>query len=372
MFKGTTKRPSTLIISQELDGIGADYNAFTSKDRTGYYIKAESASLEKMIDMLSDITTNSLFVPEEIDKERGAILEEINMYEDNPMAKVGDLFEEDLFGKTSSLGRHVIGTKRNIKMISRESLINYWQKHYHAQNIVIAAAGRFNQEKAILMLEEKFGSIKKGKRNNSAASPSQAYAKGSFSAHCKKTSQAHVVLGFPGVHNEHKDRYSLALLSIILGGNMSSRLFIKVREQLGLCYFIRASCDTMEDAGSFSIQAGLDLKKLSLAFRAISEELRLVKSQKVPDSELNKSKQFIKGKMALSQEDSMDMASFFGSQKMFNKKVITPDEVFKQIEKISSKNIQKAAQQYLDLKKLQATSLSPIKDINKFAKIFDF
>ena len=160
MFKGTTKRPTTLDISQELDSIGADYNAFTGKESTGYYIKAEKENLDLVCDLLSDILQESTFVQEEIERERGTILEEINMYEDNPMSKIGDFFEEDLFGKNTSLGQHVIGTPENIKSIKRSDIIKYFDKHYNSQNLLIAVSGNFNEKAALNVLEEKFSTIK--------------------------------------------------------------------------------------------------------------------------------------------------------------------------------------------------------------------
>jgi predicted Zn-dependent peptidase len=371
LFKGTKKRPSTLVISQELDSIGADYNAFTSKEKTGFYIKAESANFELIADMLSDMLTNSIFDPNEVERERGTILEEINMYEDNPMSKIGDFFEEDLFGENTALGRHVIGTKDTIKSMKQKSLMEYWAKHYNKNNIVISVAGNFNKKKVLKILEQKFSKVNTGKQNKSTKK-TKIKSLPEFSAHHKKTSQAHLILGFEGLNYSHKDRYALGVLSIILGGNMSSRLFISVRERLGLCYFIRSSAETMEDTGIFSIQAGLDLKKIDKALTAISTELRDIKTNNVSSEELNKAKQFVKGKMALSQEDSLDIASFFAEQAMIRQKISTPDEVFKKIEKVSVQDIKKVANDVIKRDKVLLSTLSPFKDINKFGKFLEF
>ncbi len=371
MFKGTQKRPSTLLISKELDSIGADYNAFTGKESTGYYIKAERTHLPMLADMLADMTTNSLFAKEEVERERGTILEEINMYLDNPMAKVEDLFEEDLFGHGSSLGQHVIGTPATIRQMRRSQLVSYWQKHYHAHNIVISVSGNFQTGRVLSILQKQFGSIKKGSRN--FVSPlSREINKQLFMAHHKETSQAHAMLGFPGIANEHKDKYALGLLSIILGGNMSSRLFIQVRERLGLCYFIRSSSDTLEDTGTFTIQAGLDLKKFDKAMQAISAELADIKTNGVKPDELASAKEYIKGKMALSQEDSLDVASFYGSQAMFAKIIRTPEAVYKKIDAVKLGDIRAVANKILDRKKLHLTTLSPFKTVKQFARFLQF
>ncbi|MBI2636796.1 MAG: insulinase family protein [Parcubacteria group bacterium] len=191
-------------------------------------------------------------------------------------------------------------------------------------------------------------------------------------AHHKETSQAHAIPGFPGISYGHTDKYALGLLSIILGGNMSSRLFIQVRERLGLCYFIRSSSDTLEDTGTFTIQAGLDLKKFDKAIQAISTELADVKANGVKPDELASAKEYLKGKMALSQEDSLDVASFYGSQAMFAKKIRTPEEVYKKIDAVKLTDVKGVANRVLDRKKLHLTTLSPFKSVKRFAKFFRF
>ena len=370
MFKGTTKRPTTLDITQELDSIGADYNAFTGKESTGYYIKAEKENLDLVCDLLSDILQESTFVQEEIERERGTILEEINMYEDNPMSKIGDFFEEDLFGKNTSLGQHVIGTPENIKSIKRSDIIKYFDKHYNSQNLLIAVSGNFNEKAALNVLEEKFSTIKKSKRNTIKSARALSGAK--YCAHHKQTSQAHLMLGFPSISSEHKDRYTLGVLNIILGGNMSSRLFIQVRERLGLCYFIRSGAEMFEDTGTFYIHAGLDLKNVDKALNAVSQELRDIKENAVNAEELEKAKKFVKGKMALGQEDSLEIASFYAGQAMTKKKILTPEQVFAKIDKVSAKDIQTLANTIINKKKAHLATLSPFKDIHKFAQNLDF
>ncbi len=371
LFKGTEKRPNTQIISHELDAIGADYNAYTSKDRTGYYIKAEKTNLPLLIDLLSDMTTNSLFVPEEIERERGTILEEINMYEDNPMAQIDTLFEEDFYGAGTPLGRHIIGSPQTIKNMTREDLVGYWKKHYTASNLLVSIAGSFSEKKALQLLEKAFGNIPKGKKNTVPTSKKVKIAAG-YTAHYKKTNQAHVMLGFSGVTYTNKDRYAAALLAIILGGNMSSRLFIQVRERLGLCYFIRASSDSYQDAGTITIQAGLDMKKVDKALEAISIELADLKKNGVKSDELEKAKAYLKGKMALSHEDSLDVASFYASQALFQKSIKTVSDVEKKIDAVKPKDMQRLARMIFQKKSAHLVTLSPFKDIKSFAKNVKF
>jgi len=371
MFKGTQKRPTTLEISQELDSIGADYNAFTSKEITGYYIKAEKTSLYSCVDILSDMLLNSVFDKDEVGRERGTILEEINMYEDNPMSKIGDFFEEDLFGKNEPLGMHVIGTPGNIKSITRDDMVSYWKKHYHAGNFLISVAGNFDEKEALEILNEKFGAVSKGARNkiSQGKSPSKSFK---ACAHFKKTSQAHLILGFPSFSENDPQRYALSVLNVILGGNMSSRLFIEVRERLGLCYFIRSSAEYFDDTGVFYIQAGLDLKKIDKALEVVSKELSDIKNNSVSQKELTKAKKFVKGKIALSHEDSLEIASFYGQQAISGKKILTPEEVLKKIEKVSLADVKKVAKRVIQKNSARLVAISPNKDISKFAKNLNF
>jgi len=370
MFKGTKKRPNTLIISQELDSVGAEYNAFTGKDQTGYYIKSASANLELAVDMLSDMLANSLFDAQEIERERGTILEEINMYEDNPMAKVENLFEEDFFGKNTPLGRYIIGTPQTVRAIKRDQIVKYWQEHYVGENMVIALAGNFNSQKALSLIKAKFGSLPRG-RFNAVKKITKLPERPKFAAHYKKTNQGHLILGFPGISYTDKNREALGLLATILGGNMSSRLFISVRERLGLCYFIRASLEAYEETGAFSIQAGLDLGKISQALKAISLELKNVKQGGVKKEELSKAKQYIKGKTDLSLEESLDVASFYAKQVLWHREVLTPEQALKRVFSVSEKDISRLAKQVLDKRQLNLVMLSPFKSLKQFARHID-
>lgn len=370
MFKGTARRPSTLIISQELDAIGAEYNAYTSKDHTGYYIKASASNLDFVVDILSDMLTGSIFAPEEVERERGTILEEINMYEDNPMAKVGDLFEEDLFGKSTPLGRHIIGTRDHIKAITQKQIVRYWKKHYCTANMVVALSGDFASAKTLQLIKNKFGKIARGKQNSTGVIPKFGQRQ-KLVAHYKETNQGHLVLGWPGISYTDKNREALSLLATILGGNMSSRLFINVRERLGLCYFIRAGQEAYEDTGAFVVQAGLDLKKIGEALAAISREIKDIKTNGVGNDELNKAKQYIKGKTDLGLEESLDIASFFAKQSLFYKKILTPDQAVAKVMAVKTNDIKRVANQFLDAKSLHIATLAPFKDLKQFAGFID-
>ncbi|MBI4122395.1 MAG: insulinase family protein [Parcubacteria group bacterium] len=370
MFKGTSRRPDTLAISQELDSVGAEYNAWTAKDHTGYYIKVASEHFPLAADMLSDMLANSKMDSSEVERERGTILEEINMYEDNPMAKVGDLFEETLFGRGTPLGRHVIGTRDTVGALGRGALHSFWRRHYTGSNMVVAVSGNVRPERVRTLVARHFGSLPRGSRSESRRTAPRKGIK--LAAFKKETKQAHLILGFPGINYTASERYAVRLLATILGGNMSSRLFIQVRERLGLCYFIRAGLDSYEDTGAFSIQAGLDLRKVGTALSAVSRELRDVKQRGVSAEELEKSKEYAKGKLALAMEDSLEVASFYGRQVLFERRVSAIADVVKKIDRVRLADVTAAAQKILRREHARVVTLAPFSNINRFAKKLDF
>jgi predicted Zn-dependent peptidase len=274
MFKGTKKRPTTLDISKTLDAVGAEYNAFTSKDRTAYYVRADSTHLPLAFDILSDMLRHSIFDPKEVDKERGVIIEEINMYEDNPVMYLDDIFESLVY-KGSSLARLIIGPRANIaKNISRETLYQHKKRWYYPGNMSIGVAGKFD-EATILKLIDRYFPVEKSKKPKArVARALLKQQKPQIHIMTKETEQVQLMLGFPGLPSRHRDLPALTVLSNILGGTMSSRLFINLREKRGLCYSIRAGSDSHEDVGSFAVRAGLDKSRVVPALKLITEELR--------------------------------------------------------------------------------------------------
>src|SRR3989344_2283855 len=297
MFKGTEKRPTSLDISKELDSVGAEFNAFTSKDYTGYYIKASADKIELAYDILSDMLFHSKFDQGELDKERGVIVEEINMYEDNPLMYVDSLFEELVFGD-HPLGWQIAGKRNIIKTVPRQKLVDYLHHYYQPANMILIAAGNISEPKVKTLTQKYFTNTGDSdfKKFPAFSLPQDSpRVKVSF----KETEQVQMCLGYPGLSYFDEDRYSLQLLSIILGGNMSSRLFVNIRERYGLCYFIRASTEHYHDAGTFVVQAGLEKARIMEAIKLIMEELKKAKDNGVTEKELQDAKDFLKGKMAL-------------------------------------------------------------------------
>jgi len=367
LFKGTKKRPNTQILSQELDKIGAAFNAFTSKDYTGYYIKAQANFIDLALDMLADIIFNSKFDAQEIDKERGVIIEEINMYEDTPMSLCGELLEELVFGKQHPLGWFISGPKKVIQNITREEIIKYHNTFYQPQNLIVAVAGKFDHY-IDAKIKEHFHQPKNNKKITSFKKYKTSQKSENIFLKFKKTEQVHLALGFPSFHYLHPDKAAENLLAVILGGNMSSRLFINIREKLGLCYFIRASSDAYEDSGIFSIQAGLDKKRIGNAIPAIINELHKIVAEGISEQELKRAKDYLTGRIALDLEDSLAIASWYTRQKLLVNKLLTPEEKLAEYDKIKVSDLQRVAKKIFAKKYLNLVLIGPYHNKNKFKK----
>ena len=364
MFKGTKKRPTTLDLSKELDGIGAEYNAYTGKDVTGYYIKTDSRHLSLAIDMLSDMLGDSLFAGEELEKEKGVIVEEINMYEDNPLMYVEEMLEEMLFDG-GELGHMIAGSRETVRSLNRAKLLEYKKKYYAGANVVIGLAGKFNQTQ-LKELRTKFV-FSKGKKSTIKKNHIKQTSPRVNLKH-KETEQVQVALGFPAFSHKDKRSYALQLMSVILGGNMSSRLFINVREKKGLAYFVRAWPNLYEDTGAMVIQAGLDKTRIEEAIVTILGELNSIKAG-VTAEELKRAKDFVAGKMALDLEDSMSIAHWYANLELSGKKLQTPQEKLKKLMAVKAADVKKVAEDIFDLKRANLAIIGPFKDKEKFKKL---
>lgn len=361
MFKGTKKRPSTLDISKTLDAFGAEYNAFTSKDHTGYYIKIDGSKLRLAIDMLSDMLQHSIFDPKEVDRERGVIVEEINMYRDNPMMYVEEIFEETVFGAGTPLGQLIAGPRQVIKTIPRDTIVEYVRTHYTADNMTVVVAGRITQPVRTLV-EKYFSALPLKARRDRYVKHVAAQRQPRLRIEYKKTEQVQLCLGFPALSYTDRDLSPLQLLSVILGGNMSSRLFLSIRERQGLCYFIKSSVSPYEDTGVFTIQSGLDSSRVPQAMTAILKELQQVARRGVTEEEVEKAREFLRGKIVLEMEDSESLASWYGRQALFHKKLTTPDERYRELLKITPARIQLVAKALFKRSRLNVAIIGPVRN----------
>lgn len=366
-FKGTQKRPTAMTISSLIDGIGGEFNAFTSKEITGFFIKSAANHLILAIDVLSDILLHSKFEEAEIEKERGVILEEINLYEDTPMRKVSDVYEELLYGDTP-LGWDTAGRKEVIKKITRQDFLNYLHSFYSPQGMALVVAGSFEKQRVLDSAKEYLGDMELFDTPSYTPvieNQTQPQALVKF----KKTEQAHLCLGVRTFPYSHPDRYTLAVLATILGGGMSSRLFHEVREKRGLAYYVRSSSDHFLDTGTLVTQAGVDLRRIEEVVKIILDEYRKMTVETCSKGEFSKAKEYLKGHLILELEDSRGVASLFGGQEILEKRIRTPEEIIAEIERVSVEDIQRVAGEIFKENKLNLAVIGPFEDGKKFEEI---
>jgi predicted Zn-dependent peptidase len=356
LFKGTHNRPSPVQISEEIDQLGADYNAFTSKEYTGFYIKSSNEYLSQSIDILSDMLSNSLIDYNELSKEKSVIIEEINMYNDTPMRQVGNLYEETIF-ENHPLAYDTAGSKESVSNLSREMLVNFFQQHYVAANLVVVLAGNINESEVIKEIEHKLKvpNIKPvGFINYNNI---QKYPK--VKIKYKQLDQAHFCLGVPSLPLGSDARYALSIFNIIIGGNMSSKLFVELRERRGLCYYISSDNDAYQDTGTWVIQAGVDVNRLEESVEACLVELKKIKQYGVTANEVNKAKKYLKGRLALGLEDSKGIANLYGINLLLEGKIRLPEEIILAIDNVSIDQINNISKDILSNQKINLAVIGP-------------
>lgn len=348
MFKGTERRPTAMDISKELDAVGAEYNAFTFKDYTGYYIKIAVDKQKLAFDILSDMLFHSTFDKIEVEREKGVIIEEMRMYEDNPTMAVDSLLERALFGN-HPLGWDIIGNHKTLTQMSRKDLWNYYKAAYQPQNCILVVAGAVNKD-SFKFIDSFFGTEKSVKSDfkekgfeNFAFSSKILPLKKRIVTQKRKIDQAHLLLGLPGIKYTDKQRDVLSVLLSILSGGMSSRLFVEVREKRGLAYMVRAGHIPHRDTGYFYIQAGLDPKRLGEAFKVIKDELKKISNELVPKKEMDDAKNNLLGHFILSMEDSDNQAAIFAKNFMFLREMTDFDKIISQIKKVTSEEVRALA-----------------------------
>jgi len=367
MFKGTKRRPNTQIISKELDAYGAEYNAFTSKDYTGYYVKINTEKRLKAIDIVSDMLHNSKFDEKELNRERNVVLEEIHMYRDNPMMHIEDILEEEIFGDTP-LGWSIAGYENTMKKITRKNIVDFYNKHYIPKNTVVVFSGNMKGMNVKEVAEKYFGTRVSTTLATKYPKFNESF-KQKIRLETKDTGQLQIALAFPGLSYKDKDMPALGLLANILGGTMSSRLFTQVRERRGLAYFVRAMLSPYQDTGAFIIRAGLNKENLDLAIKTILKELDKIKKSGVTEGELKRAKDNIKGHIILSMEDSSYIAGWLGKQELLSDSIEVLEDRIKKMEKVKSQDIIKLANKIFNLKKMSVACIGPVKDENKIKKL---
>lgn len=359
-FKGTIKRPRAIDIVGELDGMGAEYNAFTSQEYTGYFAKVESHKLDKALDVVTDIYLNQVFDTQEIEKEKGVIIEELNMYEDLPMRKVGDIFMELLYSDQPA-GWDVGGQKEIIRKLTRDDFIKYRGEHYLSKSTLIVVAGAFDENEIIAKIEKEFGQIPDAQKSGKLKvieSQSQPALKLKY----KEVDQTHLILGCRSFPLNDPRKYSLEVLSEVLGGGMSSRLFQRVREELGAAYYVKAGANLFTDHGYCAVSAGVEHSKLVKVVEVIIQEMNKLKNVKVSPEELQKAKNHLIGKIILGLEGSDDLASFYGSQEILGSPIVTPQELVEKIEFVNEEQVLSMAKDIFKNENLNLALIGPVKN----------
>lgn len=368
-FKGTTKRPTAQDIAAEIDGVGGEFNAFTEREFTGYHIKAPVEHLELMMDVLSDMLKNLKLDEVEIEKEKGVIIQELNLYEDTPMRNILDVYPALLYGDTP-MGRDIGGKKEVIQKITRKDFVNYMNSLYSADNITIIVAGGIEAEKAQKLAEKYFADMKKYDIVGYTKLV-QNQVKPALTIKNKDTEQVHMAVGFRTIPIASEEKYGFEVLSTILGGGMSSRLFSEVREKRGLAYYVRTTSDLYQDSGTFYATAGLDKSKVEEGIEVILAEFaKFAKGEaKITQKELSKAKEYFKGHFVLGLEDSHSVAWYYALAETLEKKIADPKEVIAKIEAITLEEVESLAKKYFKEESLNLAIIGNFSDRQKFEKL---
>lgn len=365
-FKGSAKYKTAFEISSKIDSIGGIFNAFTSKDHTGYYIKAPVVHSKLMINILSDMLLNPNLNLKEIEKEKKVIIEEINMYEDMPARKVSDVYD-DLVYENHPLSFGIAGTKETVTNISRNTITEYLKNFYHPKNAVLVMAGGGIIPREGLSLTRDYPDFR-GWGGSGTGTEFEKYKANQTSAAIrvlyKKTEQAHFALGYRMFSQFDDRRYALSILGAILGGGMSSRLFSEVREKRGLCYYVSTGKDLYSETGTLVTQAGVtnNKKKLNEAIKVILHEHEQIASGNLTDEEISRAKEMLKGRLILSLEDSQNTANLQGVKYLFEKNTIVPSNLIKKIDDVTKKDIEAIAREFFHKKGLNIAVVGPYRE----------
>ena len=365
-FKGTKNRPNTMDIATELDSVGASFNAFTDKECTGYWVKLNSAQKELGLDVVSDMLLNSKFAQEEIDRERGVIIEEVNMNHDNPLMYIDDLFEECLYGDTPA-GWEILGPKKNINNFQRKDFLNYFKKQYGGENTVVCLAGNVDDGDARELVESYFQKIRRS-QPKSKPSVRENQKKPQVKVKYKDTDQVSLALGVRSFPVNHENEFATKIISTILGGSMSSRLFTQLRERGGLAYYVRTFYEAYSDSGYVSTQAGVPKNKLDRSIDIILKEYQRIKDEGLQEKELQRTKDLIKGRMVLQLEASDNVANWYARQAIFRDRILTLKDFIKNIDKISTKDVKRAGEEIFHDQSLNLALIGPFRDKNRFTQ----
>jgi predicted Zn-dependent peptidase len=366
-FKGTERRPTARDISKEIDAIGGEFNAFTGKEYTGYYVKCAAESRDVALDVLVDMLRNSKFDPDEIEREKGVIVEEMNMYFDTPRDFIGGMYEELLYGD-QPLGWDIIGRKETVRGATRDTFAAYVDRWYRPSRMVVGVGGKIG-DGLHDRVQELLGDMPKAETGE--PEPVQLIPNGNaqVKVHTKASDQAHICLGVHSYPLEHPDRYVLQVLATILGGGMSSRLFTEVRERRGLAYYVYGLNHSYTDAGSLYAQGGVDINRIDDAVTTIAAELRNIADEAVPADELEKARSFAKGRFVLQLETSQGLIMFGLRREVLETRTPDPEEILSELDKVTAEDVARVAQDVIKRRGLNLAVIGPFDDASRFEKL---
>jgi predicted Zn-dependent peptidase len=366
-FKGTERRPTAKDIAGEIDSIGAEFNAFTGKEYTGYYVKCAAEHRDVALDVLVDMLRHSKFDPDEIDREKGVIVEEMNMYYDTPRDFIGGVYENLLYGD-QPLGWDIIGRKETVRGATRDTFIDYIGHWYKPSRMVVGVGGKIG-DGLTERIDELLGDLEPAETGE--PDPVAPHENGRVSVHTKQSDQAHISLGVPSYPLLHPDRYALQLLATVLGGGMSSRLFSEVRERRGLAYYVFGLNHSYTDAGSLYSQAGVDINRIDEAVSTVAAELKKVARESIPAEELEKARNFSKGRFVLQLESPQGLIMFGLRKEVLEEGAQDPEEVLAALDKVTGEDVARVAQDLIDEKRLRLAVIGPFDDADRFEKLLD-
>jgi predicted Zn-dependent peptidase len=365
-FKGTENRPTAREIAGEVDSIGGEFNAFTGKEYTGYFVRCAAEHRDTALDVLVDMLRRSKFDAEEIDREKGVIIEEMNMYFDTPRDFIGGVYESLLYGD-HPLGWDIIGRKETVRGATRDTFMGYLDHWYKPSRMVVGVGGQVGDGLSD-RVRELFGDMADAPTGEPAPAP--GLVNGSrVKLHTKQSDQAHLCLGVRSYPFEHPDRYALQILSTILGGGMSSRLFTEVRERRGLAYYVYATNHSYTDAGSLYSQAGVDINRVDDAVGTIVGELKRIADEAVPSDELEKARAFSRGRLVLQLESPHGLISFGLRREVLEGRAAEPDEILEGLAAVTAADVQRVAQDLISSDALRLALIGPFDDADRFDKL---
>ncbi|MSQ28156.1 MAG: insulinase family protein [Dehalococcoidia bacterium] len=366
LFKGTEKRPRPEDISGVVENVGGIQNAATDRELTVYWCKVAKPHFDQGLDVLLDMVRHSVFDPLEIEKERNVILEELKQVQDSPSELAGLLIDSTIW-PDQPLGRDVGGSKETVSGISRDMLLGYLHQQYDPGNTVVSISGDIVHDEVVELLQRGLGDWERG-----APAPYYPAVDGQQQPRMnllnRKSEQAHICLAFPGLSSQHRDRHALALLNVILGDGMTSRLFLEIRERRGLAYDVHSYVSHFLDTGAVTVYAGVDPKNAAGTLQAVLD-LLLVLRDTLTEEELHRARELTKGRLLLRMEDTRAVSSWMGGQELLNREVKTVDEVTALVDAVTLAGLQRVAQQLIDEQRLNLAVVGPFRSATRFGKI---